>query len=360
LESDIRDQLKPDGSIAMLTDVFSNRYASIVLFDVFEERHRRLIVQCFKLLEGEVRPFYIGGKVDPQGESFWRNLQDRMATELGLKSLSPLAYSYQTMHLGASHTQTGVWTMNKVCENWMLSPLADQKSVDTHVKDRLSLIEIGFRIQSEEITRISSEPDNKLRAIMPSGPKEQFGTKAWYQAIKYERFEKFNKQVDELNSRFRQASCGLHYHNGFIQLAKDHLLTSKIEEPFWSLLADPLWKNVDIHMKHAFDKRDNGDLDPALYAAHALESTIKIISNEKGWTTGKEIGAHNFIDQLAAKKNQYITSWEAETLKLFFSKLRNPLGHGPGSEPMPSLSNQATDWAIESCMSWIKSLVRRM
>ncbi|MCS0192795.1 hypothetical protein [Vibrio parahaemolyticus] len=47
-------------------------------------------------------------------------------------------------------------------------------------------------------------------------------------------------------------------------------------------------------------------------------------------------------------------------IKSFFSSVRNPFGHGAGSDDMPSLTKQQTDWAIEACMSWIKTLVRRM
>ena len=107
-------------------------------------------------------------------------------------------------------------------------------------------------------------------------------------------------------------------------------------------------------------RRDSGGRDPAFYAAKALESAIKIISNDRGWTHGGEKGAHNFIDNLASSKNGFIEPWEGETLKAFFTKVRNPLGHGPGGEPMPALTPQQTDWAIETCMSWVKSLIKRL
>ena len=45
-------------------------------------------------------------------------------------------------------------------------------------------------------------------------------------------------------------------------------------------------------------------------------------------THGGEKGAHNFIDNLASQKARFLALWEAETLKLFFSKIRNPMGHG--------------------------------
>jgi len=55
-----------------------------------------------------------------------------------------------------------------------------------------------------------------------------------------------------------------------------------------------------------------------------------------------------------------IEVWEMEALKHFFTKVRNPFGHGPGAAPMPSLTDHQTNWAIENSMIWIKSLIRRM
>jgi hypothetical protein len=164
--------------------------------------------------------------------------------------------------------------------------------------------------------------------------------------------------VNELNARFRQADCQLHYHNGFIQISEDQTVEREIETPFWRLLAQPKWHNVDHDMKEAIDLRDTGGRDPAFYAARSLESTIKIISDEKQLTTGKEKGAHNYIDNLMGAK--LIEVWEMEALKHFFTKVRTPFGHGPGAAPMPSLTDHQTNWAIENSMIWIKSLIRRM
>jgi hypothetical protein len=69
----------------------------------------------------------------------------------------------------------------------------------------------------------------------------------------------------------------------------------------------------------------------------------------------------NYIDNLVAASNgRLIEVWESELLKRFFADVRNELGHGPGGELMPELSAQQTSWAIEFCMSWVKSLIRRM
>src|SRR5262245_7492141 len=138
------------------------------------------------------------------------------------------------------------------------------------------------------------------------------------------------------------------------------LVENQIERAFWQVVADPLWKNVDIDMKEAIDRRDGSERDAAFYATRGLESAIKIISDTKGWTRGDEKGAHNFIDNLGSQKNGFIDGWERDVLKKLFTEIRNPLGHGPGKEEMPELTNQQTTWVIETSMSWIKSLVQRM
>ena len=170
----------------------------------------------------------------------------------------------------------------------------------------------------------------------------------------------FQTNVDELNARFRQAGYPLNYHNGFIQISTDDLVQKQVETPFWMLVADPVWQNVDVDMKNALDLRDSDGRDPAFYAARALESTIKIISDKRGWTHRGEKGAHNYIDNLASKTSGFILPWERASLKEFFTCVRNPFGHGAGSSEMPSLSRPQTEWAIEFSMSWIKNLIRRL
>jgi hypothetical protein len=70
---------------------------------------------------------------------------------------------------------------------------------------------------------------------------------------------------------------------------------------------------------------------------------------------------NHFIDNLVAEKNgRFIELWEADAIRHIFANVRNALGHGPGGEPMPALSQQQTDWTIEAAMSWTKSLIRRL
>ena len=113
---------------------------------------------------------------------------------------------------------------------------------------------------------------------------------------------------------------------GFIQVSSDSLVGEQVEIPFWALVADAKWKNVDTDMKEALHRRDTDARDPAFYAARALESVLKILSDEKKRTHGKERGAHSFIDNLSSRKSRFIDGWEADALKGFFSEVRNLSG----------------------------------
>ena len=89
----------------------------------------------------------------------------------------------------------------------------------------------------------------------------------------------------------------------------------------------------------------------SVVAQHLLEAGHEVVVLDNlstGFREGVPAGA------------SFIEGWEADSIKAFFSKIRNPLGHGPGSGQMPILNTHQTDWAIETCMSWVKTLTLRM
>ena len=358
------------GLFRMLTDIFANRYSKVRLWDTVGEPERRLLVQVYRILEEQICPFWIDGKESARGKAFWTDIHNRLSMELGVRSLSPLAYSFESTWAGKSHTNTGLWSMNKVCETWMLKECDNSMHPDTFVKERLSLIEIGFRKREEEIVTSNASLPTAIESAQRDAAQRQASGRSslrvpgdrvsGLRAMNERLNAQFRNSVNELNARLRNAGCDLNYHNGYIQLSSDSLVLEQVETPFWALVADQKWKNVDTDMKEALDRRDTDARDPAFYAARALESVLKIVSDEKEWTHGKEKGAHNYIDNLAAKRSGFIADWEADALKSFFSKVRNPLGHGPGMGKMPKFSRQQTDWAIEMSMVWIRNLIRRL
>lgn len=346
----------------MLTDIFARRYEQPRMWEMFTEEPRRLLVQSYQLLN-DVCPYYVNGTENAQGKMFWSQIQDLLARELGLKELSPQQWGYYDAQ---NHWWSGRYTTVQMCEKWMQESFDGKIPADRFIKERLSLIEIGFRQHENFVAGLNAKLAENITKTelfdLTRGQRKGIrlpGNSAdAVRAANISLNAKFQMAVNELNARFRQANCQLQYHNGFIQISEDETVAQEIETPFWTLVAQPKWHNVDHDMKEAIDLRDTGGRDPAFYAARSLESTIKIISGEKLLTTGKEKGAYNYIDNLMGAK--FIEVWEMEALKHFFTKVRNPFGHGPGAAPMPSLSDQQTDWAIENSMIWIKSLIRRM
>lgn len=345
----------------MLTDIFARRYQEMVLWQAYTQTESRLLVQAFGLVE-EVIPFRRRDGSEAYGASErWTRIHDALSRELGLHELSARSD-------GWGHRVS----MDVVCKIFVTDSFPHGANADQLMKERLSFIELAFRAREKELiesgaglprriqeARIGqAERRAQLKKVGGLVRADQGDVAARLTAELEEERSQFRERVDELNERFRQAGSRLNYHNGFIQLGEDPLVHREVEQSFWRLVAEPKWKNIDTDMKEALDLRDSNGRDPAFYAARALESTVKVISEQKGWTTGKERGAHNFIENLAS--GRLITSWESEALKHFFTKARNPLGHGPGSAEMPELSRQQTQWAIETCMSWTKSLIERL
>ncbi len=353
----------------MLTDIFAFRYLKYPIWSAYSEAERRLLNQTVALAKDVIPYFNSNGEKIEANEAKWKGIHDRLARELGVTELTKRYYSYtQKGPTGQERPVSGLFGWDYACEQFVNAlPPDNLTNPDAFIKERLSFIELAMRLREEEIAeanaRLRQSPlDARFRDTilarglrLPGGAVD--GAKAWNAQLNAE----FRGHVEELNERFRRAGAPLTYHNGFIQVAVDSIIEQQIATPFWRLVADPLWKNVDIDMKEALDRRDSNDKDPALFAAKALESAIKVVSDAKGWTRGNESGASAYIDNLVSRNNgAFLTTWEGEMLKDYFRKVRNSLGHGPGSNPMPSLSPPQTDWAIEAAMSWVRTIVRRL
>ncbi|MBI1406032.1 MAG: hypothetical protein GC145_07900 [Caulobacter sp.] len=167
--------------------------------------------------------------------------------------------------------------------------------------------------------------------------------------------------VEDRIGRFLQAaSIPLRYRNLQFQPLDDERLLTEVTEPFWQTVEDAHWKTVRTDMEQAFRQRDGGGPNAALFAAKALESAIKIISDDRGFTTGREKGAAAFVDNLVSARNgRLIAPWEGDMMKRLFSDVRNPEAHGAGSNPQPELDTHQVAWVIEFCMISIKGLIAR-
>jgi hypothetical protein len=352
----------------MLTDIFAYRYLNRPIWSQHTELERRLLNQAFGIVKDAIPYYNFEGKEIKANKAKWKTLHDRLARELGVDELSQRYYSYtQKSGLGQEWPVSGWFSWDYVCGQFVNAKFTGQVDPDRFIKERISFVELAMRLRGDEIAEANAQLRQSLAeaAMRDVTPKREVrvpgsavdGVRAWNAKLN----ETFESQVAELNERFRRAKAPLTYHNGFIQIALDGTIEQYIAKPFWDLVADPLWRNVDIDMKEALDRRDSNDKDPAIFAAKALESAIKIVSDSKGWTRSTETGAAQYIDNLISKANgSYLAVWEGDMLKDYFRKVRNPVGHGPGSEPMPELTLVQTDWAIDTAMSWVRTLVRRM
>ncbi|MCI5137396.1 MAG: hypothetical protein D3922_03035 [Candidatus Electrothrix sp. AR1] len=313
----------------MLSDVFYTRYP---------QQHYRADgvsqpIQAFFTQVGHVIFEDLCEELDLPRDIFTR-AHRKLAREIGLGGLGPGK------------------TDDEICGRLLFEryDLWDNRhgSTDHFIKVRISIIKLIFRELEKHVATLNQTSKSQFFNNRKGVPVEQYR-------------ESLSRATNEMNSRFSLAGFPLNYHNGYIQFKDEDIATQAVEDGFWDLLKEQKWKNVDNDIKESIDLRDNNKKDSSFYAFKALESTIKIISNEKGFSTGKERGAANYIDNLVSKKNgRFLEVWEGNILKILFSNIRNPHGHGAGSDPVPQLESYQIDHSIEMVMSWIKSLLKRI
>jgi len=79
----------------MLPDIFAERYASRVIWPDYSEAEKKLLMQCYCMVE-ELFPYYVDGKASESAKKKWQSIHDRLSMELGLSELGPAAYYYQS------------------------------------------------------------------------------------------------------------------------------------------------------------------------------------------------------------------------------------------------------------------------
>lgn len=318
----------------LITDLLIKRYPGRWVHDHVPQPLALLVRQAALLLHDDV-----ASKI-PNRARLFEIPEKRLARELGAISL------------GRERTPEHR-AMNFLGEPYDLWN-SQHGDPDTFIKLRLSLLELLFR-EAEAILR-ESAPKNDVASWLALLQRRTSPPKNALEGA----LEATMSGIVELNCRFRQAGLPFEYHNGLIQRIDDALTSNQIEKPFWGLVSDPKFANIDSDMKEAIDRRDSGKLDAAFHALRALESALKIISDDLGRTRNSERGAADFVDNLvSAKLGRFIDPWEADAIKSLFRDIRNPLGHGAGSAEPLTFSPSQTTWVIESAMSWMKSLLRR-
>lgn len=352
----------------MITDIFARRYANVQLREQYYEEDRRLMNQVASIIMNPLWDGQQGDQVSENSEANLKAIHDVLALELGREYLSDRWWFRTYKFNGNENTQSYAYPYSAICKNFLTKIPDDLSKGDGWIKDRLSLVELAFTRRAQQIAAANRDlPATIAKAQLAEKVVPQRITMRvpgsrvdGLRAINARINEAFDELVRDLNGRLRLALYKLTYHNGLIQLYEDETVNAEVAKPFWALVSSAPWQNVDLQMKEAIDRRDNGDRMAAFHAVCALESCIKIVSDTKGWTKGTEKGAANYIGNLVSQKNgRFLDVWEGELLTRMFSDVRNPFAHGPGQSPMPSLSPEQTNWTIETAMTWIKNIVRR-
>lgn len=174
-----------------------------------EEKIRRMLVQGHRIISQQICPYWVDGNATKASKAFWQELHDRLSMEIGVVSLSPLVYSYQYPFNGKTFTKTDLWTINKVCENWFMAPLPVKVDANRHVKERLSFIEICFRMRENELRQINTDLEKNIVVARnrqsPRGIRLPGDIGEGMRAVNEGRNAAFRSAVEELNTRFRQA-----------------------------------------------------------------------------------------------------------------------------------------------------------
>jgi len=344
-----------------ITDVFFRRYRGVELAECVTADERRFFHQANKLMGDRL---WLGApEIEKEAsESTQKGLtivHDRIALELGVDYLSDLWWYYNKNPQKNSITQ--------IVRNFMTMDMKPPVTADQYIKERLSVVELALRIRGEQVQQIQLDHPRKLAEAQLRD--KQLETRPGMRvpgfavvgckAAHDKAVNGYSALVEEINERLRIEGFDLVYSNGLLHMANDELSQDVVAKPFWNVVAQPMWANVEEQMKEALDRRDKRDRTSAFHAVCALESCMKIVFNRIVPDAPKTPYGHGLVDQLA-KDERFLAKWEADMLKSMFSDVRNPFAHGPGKGDMPEFSPEQTQWAIDTSMSWIKSLVRRL
>jgi hypothetical protein len=355
----------------MITDIFFRRYEQVPLWTSFRESERRFLGQAAQLITDELfarnEKSYKNRDNDPacKGLELCFKIVER---ELGVTELTPRRWVREVNFGGNNRREAIAYMVERRVLNYLTKQPEENHPANLFMKRRMSFVEVAFQVRRRQLA------DRKASLIASLGEPDTPGDQL-YEAMGDDHVwastkkalvadeAAFAEQITELNVRLRQAQMPLSYHNDLIQLSDDALFETEVERPFWDLVAAPKWSVVDAQMKEALDERDRGERNAVSNALNALESTIKTISDDKGWTRGTERGAAHYIDNLVPEREgaRFIAVWEKDMLVALFREMRNQFGHGPAAgQPLPALRAEQSGWAIDACMAWIKSLVRRL
>lgn len=169
--------------------------------------------------------------------------------------------------------------------------------------------------------------------------------------------------VSELNERFRRAGFGYRYESGKIFRISDELTHQEITSPALQLLTDRRFKGADQEFRAAHDHYKAGEYkDCAVDALNALESTLKVICDEKGWAYAKGARATDLLKIL--RREQLFPEFADQSFEQLIATLKSGLpavrnetgGHGQGAKPV-AVPEYVASYALNLAASKIRFLI---
>lgn len=347
----------------MITDIFLNRYTElslaevsnayfVQLFNLYDDHH----IGIHGALLDKIQDYPYSSFADEHIRIISQS-QDKLCSELGYKDLDKPEYidpdwGYRNYRIFKNYVfDTCICPLEKLSFFEIL-----YRDTETHLLKEIDFLETAIPKYKTSAIEIKERCDVEGVKYHNTGQEKLKDARPQLEAKKI-ALKLLNT---EINQRLKQHNISLTYHNGYFQKSTDSVIEQHIEAPFWDLISNSKYKNVELDMLQSIDIYDSGGRDSAFYAAKALESLIKIICDEKGFTTGDEKGAASYLSHLNSKENgaMIINDEKEELLSLF--RIRNTHGgHGPGNSEMLSLTNVQTLRYINSVMVWICSLSKR-
>lgn len=216
---------------------------------------------------------------------------------------------------------------------WMIShDKMSKEEAENFVKERLSFVEVFFRF-IEEFVR-------EDLARFPSSN------------IYQDKVSAVENWVSEINSRLLKGGIPFQYRDGFLLPSGDKLISEKVEEPFWDIIAYPKWNQTVQHMMKAVDRKISDPATAANEAQLALESVLNEIFGKKGGSIPAKTS--NLL------KKKIISKHEKSMIDEFFSRVRHKSSHAKSaSEPgFPVRRNyEEAEWIIGFSMYTIRRII---
>lgn len=340
----------------MITDLFFKR----CIVSDFDKVPNTLFVQFLNLIKEHYKVINLKAEeykyTTDYSDEFIRIIyesQNKFCNERGFRSIDKHEYK-----------DVAIYSIcGRIFENFTYDELVN-------LIDKLSLFELVFREAEEHLIREIKYLEEQIPKyeIQSDLLKERMEKEnRVYYNVDEEKWKNAKELLDiknkalqsirqEIKDRLKLHRIPLTYYNGYFLKNSDPLIEEKIITPFWELLSDPKYKNIEIDMLTALDLFQQRGRDPAFYAAKALESMIKIVCKEKKIKKETDKTPKAYITTLY--ENKIILNHEQDELTSLF-RIRNSHGHGPGDETMPQLTIEQEYRYIHSCMLWIYSLWQR-